>query len=545
MFGFAAGAQAQQVLVSNVGQPDGGTVTFEHDHAQLFLAGGNAGGYRLESVDIEFASATRSSAFDSTVLTVEIRRWNNWAPGALVGRLTNPAGTSFSADRLIRFTAPAGGIDLDRFDRYYLVLDVAGQRDADFAQVQTATDTSPGVDNFAITDAHLSRPAADNTGITTNWQDTNAQSLKIRLNGMAKAPPGLEFSTTHLTWNEADGCGELEYYDPSGNKIAGNTPQQRRQNALAANAPWQTGMHSTPGASMELPASAPGPTYQVRLTAAPKVPVKVTVHDPNDLIWWGNNTHRTLNRVFVGPDRGASRHNRRDSQLGPTLTFTPSNWDQWQTVKVKVACTDHFPDAVPLEHRMESTSIQDRGKVWVRVNEQTPPVEIVASGLPPAGQTITLAEGATRDFRIRIGERMLPNGSSGRVSVHLYTEPIGNVLSATRRDGQPLVDGVLMDTMVFTPSSREQWVRLEGVGVGDTKLVVSAERDFTWAHETRRHWSPEWAGHGRARRHLRAHEGGARRDCPHDPRRPPLPRRDRHTAGGHQRRRPLSPATYP
>ena len=49
-----------------------------------------------------------------------------------------------------------------------------------------------------------------------------------------------------------------------------------------------------------------------------------------------------------------------------------------------------------------------------------------------------------------------------------------------------------MDTMTFTASSREQWVRLEGVGVGDTRLVISAERDFTWAHETRRHWSPEW-----------------------------------------------------
>ena len=218
--------------------------------------------------------------------------------------------------------------------------------------------------------------------------------------------------------------------------------------------------------------------------------MKVTVHDPNDLIWWGNNTHRTLNRVLVGRDRRAS--NGRSGIGKPTLTFTPSNWDQWQTVKVKVACTDHFPDAVPLEHRIESTSVQDRGKVWVRVNEQTPPVEIVASGLPPAGETITLAEGATRDFRIRIGERMLPNGSSGRVSVSLFTEVPGNVLRATRRDGEPLVQGTLHDTMVFESSSREQWVRLQAVGVGNARLVVSAERDFTWAHETRRHWSPTW-----------------------------------------------------
>ena len=323
----------------------------------------------------------------------------------------------------------------------------------------------------------------------------------------ATQPPGLEFSTTHLTWNESKGCGEFEYYDPSGNKIEkreGESAQQLRERARKVTAPWQTGMLSAPGASMELPATAPGPTYQVRLTTKPSETVKVNIHDPNDLIWWGNNTHRTLNRVLVGRDRRAS--NGRDGAGKPTLTFTPSNWNQWQTVKAKVACADHFPDAVPLKHviqgeqgdfdgakrRVNYGKLDQSWTVWVRVNDETPPVEIVASGLPPAGQTITLAEGATRDFKIRIGERMLPNGSSGRVDVHLFTEPVGNVLRATRRDGQPRVDGVLMDTMVFTTSSREQWVRLEAVGAGDTRLVVSAERDFTWAHETRRHWSPEW-----------------------------------------------------
>ena len=518
LFALAAGVQAQQVLVSNIGQADGGTVTFEHDHAQFFLAGGNAGGYRLESVDIEFASATRSSAFDSTVLAVEIRRLvGTNDPGALVGRLTNPKGTSFSADRLIRFTAPASGIDLDRFGQYFLVLDVAGQRDADFAQIRTATDTSPGVDNFAISrDARLSRPAADNTGITTNWQD-NAQTLKIRLNGTAKAPPGLEFSTTHLSWDESKGCGEFEYYDPSGNKIEkreGESAQQLRERARKVTAPWQTGMLSAPGASMELPAMPTDgeeyPEYEVRLTTQPSETVKVNIHDPNDLIWWGNNGHRTLNRVLVGRDRRAS--NGRGGAGKPTLTFTPSNWDQWQTVKAKVACTDHFPDAVPLKHvvqheqgvfgtdgakrRVNYGEVDQSWTVWVSVNDETPPVTIEAesevSGLPPEGKTITLAEGETKEFKIRIGEAMLPIGSSGSVSVHLFTEPINNVLRATRRHGQPFADGTLHDTMTFTNSSREQWVRLTAVGLGDTRLVISAERDFTWAHETRRHWSPEW-----------------------------------------------------
>ena len=341
--------------------------------------------------------------------------------------------------------------------------------------------------------------------ISDNWSGWNA--VYTALNCL-EAPPGLEFDPAHLSWNESQGCGELEYYGPDGNKIPGNTRQERRRNALAANAPLLPGQLSSRGASMELPATAPGPTYQVRLTTKPSETVKVNIHDPNDLIWWGNNTHRTLNRVFVGRDRRAS--NGRGGAGKPSLTFTPSNWNQWQTVKVKVACTDHFPDAVPLKHvvqgeqgdfdgakrRVNYGELDQSWTVWVRVNDETPPVTIEAegavSGLPPAGQTIFLEEGATKDFKIRIGERMLPDGSSGRVSVHLFAEPVGNVLRATRRDGQPFADGVLHDTMVFTPSSREQWVRLTAVGAGETRLVVSAERDFTWAHETRRHWSPEW-----------------------------------------------------
>ena len=336
-------------------------------------------------------------------------------------------------------------------------------------------------------------------------------TVTITDNDPLPEPPGLEFDPAHLTWNEADGCGELEYYGPDGNKIAGNTPQERRQNALAANAPLASNQLSSRGASMELPAGAPGPTYRVKLKTKPSETVKINVHDPNDLIWWGNNTDRTLNRVLVGRDRRAS--NGRSGIGKPTLTFTPSNWDTYQTVKVKVACTDHFPDAVPLKHVVEGeyfggTRDSAAGRrvnygnpdqswtVWVRVHEQTPPVEIEASGavsdLPPAGQTIKMVEGETRDFDIEIGKRMLPNGSSGSVSVHLYTELNGYVLGATRKTGIPFADGTLQDTMAFTDSSRTQTVRLEAVRPGTTWLEVSAERDFTWGHDTRRHWTQRW-----------------------------------------------------
>ena len=303
-------------------------------------------------------------------------------------------------------------------------------------------------------------------------------------------PPGLVFDTTQLTWDESDGCADLEYYHSSGGRITGSNPRQR-----ALDIQWS---------NVQLPSSAPGPSYKVKLKTQPRGRVEVTVYDPNDLVWWGNG-HRTLNRVFVGPLRGPGH----GDLLGPTLTFTLDNWNEWQTVKAKVACTDHFQDAVPLEHRMVSKFIATQAgggvdysypegaddqtwNVWVGVNEATPPMEVL--DLPAAGQPITLARGATKDFRIRIGERMLPDGASGGATVYLYSEPAGAAaLSVAGRDGVSVSEATIQHVMGFDPSTREQWARLEGVRAGiQTELVISAERDFTWAHETRRHWTLTW-----------------------------------------------------
>ncbi|MDE2931136.1 MAG: hypothetical protein OXQ27_09450, partial [Chloroflexota bacterium] len=50
-----AGAQQTPPLVSNFGQANGGTGNFvQHDHAQAFTTGANAGGYTLTGVDFSF-----------------------------------------------------------------------------------------------------------------------------------------------------------------------------------------------------------------------------------------------------------------------------------------------------------------------------------------------------------------------------------------------------------------------------------------------------------------------------------------------------------
>ena len=71
--GWPAGALAQQALVSNIGQADfvspspiasslGGI-----DHAQQFTTGGNSRGYRLNSVEIEFARLDAGIPFSVSI----------------------------------------------------------------------------------------------------------------------------------------------------------------------------------------------------------------------------------------------------------------------------------------------------------------------------------------------------------------------------------------------------------------------------------------------------------------------------------------------
>ena len=492
LLAFAAPNEAYaQTLVGNLDQSDDGTATFQRDHAQQFTTGSNAGGYRLTSVDVEFASLERTTAFDRKALTINIRAHSGnrpGEPGEVVSGLLRPEVSRFSSDQVITFTAPGRGIDLDAGTSYWLMFDVMAYHGANVAKIRTtsahATDAG-GAAGFVIANQHRWRAAPANTGIedgNDTWQTATGRALKFRINGRAlptlsNTPPSLVFDTTQLTWDESKGCGDLEYYYPSGSRITTINPRKTARN--------------NPGSNVALPNDAPGPSYEVKLKTQPSGPVEVTVYDPNDLIWWANG-HRTLNRVFVGPDRGSARIDRGTDSVEPTLTFTLDNWNQWQTVKVKVACADHFPDAVPLEHRVLGVDDQT-WNVWVGVNEATPPMEVL--DLPAAGQPIILAKGATKDFRIRIGKKMLPDGASTGANVYLYTEPASvlSALSVTRRDGFSAPDGTIQDKMYFEPSSREQWARMEGVKTGyETRLVISAERDFTWAHDTRRHWTLTW-----------------------------------------------------
>ncbi len=192
LLGWPAGALAQQALVSNIGQADfvspspiasalGGV-----DHAQQFTTGGNSRGYRLNSVEIEFARLDAGIPF-----SVSIRANASGAPGTVVGTLQNPAYTAFTTDTVLTFSASGSGIALAASTSYFLVLDVTGDIGTRIGNWRVTTSTnedSGAASGWSIANLHRFRLNADGSQWTNNIVRS---SLKIRINGSAVPDPAV------------------------------------------------------------------------------------------------------------------------------------------------------------------------------------------------------------------------------------------------------------------------------------------------------------------------------------------------------------------
>ncbi len=207
-FGWPVQAAAQErVLVSNIGQPDStagfGFSPFAFganliDNAQKFTTGSNAPGYRVSSVEIEFA------VFDTAYgYTASIRRNANGAPGAIVGTLQNPSFTSFTTDRVLEFTAPTSdGILLEANTDYFVVIDIASLTGAVIGGWRITTsnnEDSSSLSGWRIDNKHRFRLDDGGDENDQSWQDNAITSvLKLRLKGRAVKPAGLAIAPDQL-----------------------------------------------------------------------------------------------------------------------------------------------------------------------------------------------------------------------------------------------------------------------------------------------------------------------------------------------------------
>ncbi len=376
---------------------------------------------------------------DEAVVTVKLSRLRDTA-------------TTISSISATPLTATGNQVD---YHGQTFTVTIPAYRASGTVRIRTTDDTlTEDEERFRIDIHGFGLPAGVVVGNVPGGGSTDTQAyVHIRDDETATArankEPGLVFDNAHLTWNEADGCG--------------NT----------------------------------GPSYSVKLKNRPAGPVEVWIKDPDDDNSRGQNAFVANGRLYVANSPG--------QETRTVLRFTPGNWDQYQLVNVKVRCADHYTAQIPIKHRMYTNYTGDKGKlshaypgyvgvvdkgwtVHVNVRESDPP--IVVKHLPAPGQPVDVKEGGHLDFEITLSQAAFEHDST--LTVYLSARG-GKAAGVKRRDGDARsCGGPLDDCLIFTPSNRTQWVRLFAIDPGRDELKVEIPQ-LRWGNlEHVRDWEMRW-----------------------------------------------------
>ena len=192
---LSLGGVSKPFLVSNFGQANGGTGNFvQHDHAQAFTTGANAGGYTLTGVDFSFPQINDGGLAGK--LTAEIRSDSSGAPGAVVATLTKPGTIAAGTNSFTH-----SGVALAANTTYWAVLDVTLVLLPGANTIQnTASDAEDagGADGWTIADDGHYR-----TWNTSGAWTSFSQSRKMTIHGTAVET--VETETFVANTGQADG----------------------------------------------------------------------------------------------------------------------------------------------------------------------------------------------------------------------------------------------------------------------------------------------------------------------------------------------------
>ena len=192
---ISLGGVSKPSLVSNFGQANGGTGNFvQHDHAQAFTTGANAGGYTLTGVDFSFPQINDGGLAGK--LTAEIRSDSSGAPGAVVATLTKPGTIAAGTNSFTH-----SGVALAANTTYWAVLDVTLVLLPGANTIQnTASDAEDagGADGWTIADDGHYR-----TWNTSGAWTSFSQSRKMTIHGTAVET--VETETFVANTGQADG----------------------------------------------------------------------------------------------------------------------------------------------------------------------------------------------------------------------------------------------------------------------------------------------------------------------------------------------------
>ena len=215
LFGLAAPAQAQQELISNIGQTGNGTASdlLNFNYAQSFTTGGNELGYTLSSVDLVFERTQHNDLFrtNNPRFAVTIQNESGGVPGTTVlGTLTLPSSSPspFVQPSTFRFAAPGNGIRLEPLTTYFVVLGInTFDTGTSLQSINSNAENEGGADGFSIGDSSYSR-ANSNFG-WSSWQ----WEFQIGINGTVKEAtlPKPFTPTQFLSLSLTSGDGRCTY----------------------------------------------------------------------------------------------------------------------------------------------------------------------------------------------------------------------------------------------------------------------------------------------------------------------------------------------
>ncbi|MCY3796017.1 MAG: hypothetical protein OXG51_16800, partial [Gammaproteobacteria bacterium] len=226
---------APQVLLSNVGQANHSTgIAADSDRAKRFTTGGNAAGYRLGSVEVEF-DATHADL--NGALTVSVLTSKGAAVGTPIQTLAAPTFATSNSGSVATFTSP--GLNLGPSTSYWILLDMSASVDsASFQRTNSSGADAGGASGWSFSSGLRIRnfKTADNSA----WFAVG-HSLKMRINGVVRATDANRAPTGKPTISgvvrqgrtltadvsgimDADGLGAFSYqWKRGGTAIAGAT----------------------------------------------------------------------------------------------------------------------------------------------------------------------------------------------------------------------------------------------------------------------------------------------------------------------------------
>ena len=183
-------------LVSNMGKPTYLANTFGElnlDRAQTFTAGTNANGYTLTSIEFDFTAVPTSGSPAVSLWSVD----SDGLPSTNLTNLTNPASITTGANI---FTAPAGTA-LSKDESYAVFV-------SPWSGARIKVTNSNGEDSGAQPGWSIRNNGwSKTTGFPWDTNDSDDQSIKVRVNGFVTGEVSADATLSDLTVN--DGTDDL------------------------------------------------------------------------------------------------------------------------------------------------------------------------------------------------------------------------------------------------------------------------------------------------------------------------------------------------